>query len=605
MLRTKYDSIDVISSKLVSLSSIKGILLKKLFLLCFLFIFNVAYAQFGKHVLDYNLEFDSSTIEPGSIVGFKLITKIEKDHYAYIDKFEIVWPKDSGFQNTKLKIVPTETLFDKFSNKEKEVAKANIIISSNLSIPENLSLGPYQIELGLRYQACSKKNCLFPKILTKKFDIILNSHASIHTPKKNIKSQPYDKTDIHYWLSQGIFITLSFVFLTGILTSFTPCIFPMIPITLAVIGSRTHQISKWKAFSLSLSYVLGIALTYSLLGMLAAKTGMLFGSSLSNPWVVGVICSIFIIMALSMFGLFDLKTPDFITEKLYSKNTGKGYIGAFIAGLLAGIVASPCVGPVLVGILTFVAQSQDVGLGFLLLFVYALGLGLIFLVLGTFSNLINKLPRSGAWMNVTKFIFGSSMLAMAIYFVNPLVSKLWTYAFIAIALIFASIMGGLFKPNFKSFKTILSHIILISLFFSGLYFFYLSINEKATQQQNAKSIKLENWTIYSEDKVEAAKKEGKAVLIDFKADWCIACKELELKTFSKEAFIEVTKNMELLFVDATEVDEVSKPLLEKYDIFGLPTVVFIDKKGNIRPELSIKGFEEVEELIPRLKELEK
>jgi thiol:disulfide interchange protein DsbD len=187
-----------------------------------------------------------------------------------------------------------------------------------------------------------------------------------------------------------------FVFVSGFLTSLTPCVYPMIPITISIIGARSAQSQRSRAFLLSLSYVLGIAFTYSLLGLFAAFSGALFGSALSNPWVVGFVGLVFVAMALSMFGLFELQVPAVIRDKFGNRSTGSGFGGAFLAGLFSGIVASPCIGPVLVSILTYVAQTKNALFGFSLLFTFALGMGLLFLAIGTFSGLTSKIPKSGA-----------------------------------------------------------------------------------------------------------------------------------------------------------------------------------------------------------------
>jgi thiol:disulfide interchange protein DsbD len=176
------------------------------------------------------------------------------------------------------------------------------------------------------------------------------------------------------------FLAFLFVFAIGLLTSLTPCIYPMIPITIAVLGKEAHARSRWQNILVSICYVLGIGVTFSALGVFAASTGALFGSFMSSAWVLGFVCLVFFAMSLSMFGLFEIQAPQFLRDGILSHLHLHGYLGAFVSGLLAGVVASPCVGPVLVGVLTFVAQTQSLWLGFWLLFTYALGMGVLFLV---------------------------------------------------------------------------------------------------------------------------------------------------------------------------------------------------------------------------------
>lgn len=223
---------------------------------------------------------------------------------------------------------------------------------------------------------------------------------------------------------QGLWGVLLLVFIAGLLSSLTPCVYPLIPITIGIFGARQAS-SKLHGFLLSLTYVFGIALTYAIMGVIAASVGTVFGSAMQNPWLLGGIAVLFFALGLSSLGVFDFRLPGGLQNKL-GQAGGVGFGGAFVMGLVAGIIAAPCVGPIVAGILLYVAGQQDMVLGFVLLLVYALGMGVLFLVLGTFSSLLNKLPRAGTWMEGVKTLFGIVFIAMAIYYLRFLIPGLNT-----------------------------------------------------------------------------------------------------------------------------------------------------------------------------------
>jgi thiol:disulfide interchange protein len=215
---------------------------------------------------------------------------------------------------------------------------------------------------------------------------------------------------------QGLLAALLLVFIAGILASLTPCVYPLIPITVGIFGAKQAD-TRLHAFGLSVVYVLGIAVTYSVLGVAAASLGTVFGGAMQNPWVLAAISLLFLVLGLSSLGVFEIRLPGAVQTKL-SQTGGAGWAGAFVMGLVAGIIAAPCVGPIVAGILLYVAQQQDPMLGFGLLFTFAIGMGQLFLALGTFSSLLNRLPQSGGWMEGVKLIFGVVFIAMALYYLQ-------------------------------------------------------------------------------------------------------------------------------------------------------------------------------------------
>ena len=221
---------------------------------------------------------------------------------------------------------------------------------------------------------------------------------------------------------RGLLAALLLVFLAGVLSSLTPCVYPLIPITIGLFGARQAK-TRREGFLLSVTYVAGIAITYSLMGLFAATFGTLFGGLMQSPWVLGALSLLFVALGLGSLGVFQVRLPGALQERL-SHQGGAGYAGALMMGLVAGVIAAPCIGPIVAGVLLYVARQQDLLLGWLMMTAFALGMGLLFIVLGTFSSLLGKLPRSGAWMDGVKTFFGALFFAMALYYLRYLVKPL-------------------------------------------------------------------------------------------------------------------------------------------------------------------------------------
>lgn len=221
---------------------------------------------------------------------------------------------------------------------------------------------------------------------------------------------------------QGLLAALLLVFLAGLLSSLTPCVYPLIPITIGLFGARQAK-SRLEGFSLSLTYVIGIAITYSIMGVAAASFGTLFGSAMQSPWVLGGLALMFVALGLSSLGVIHVRLPGNL-QTVLGQRGGAGYAGALVMGLVAGIIAAPCVGPIVAGVLVYVAKQQDLLLGWLMMMTFALGMGMLFLVLGTSSSLLGRLPKAGAWMDGVKTFFGALFFAMALYYLRYMVDPL-------------------------------------------------------------------------------------------------------------------------------------------------------------------------------------
>jgi thiol:disulfide interchange protein DsbD len=383
----------------------------------------------------------------------------------------------------------------------------------------------------------------------------------------------------------------------------------MIPITLAILNNHSGERTRLTNFLISIFYVLGIATTYSVLGLAAAKSGMLFGSILSNPYVLGFICILFFAMALSMYGAFELQMPQFITNRFGQGSKQKGFLGAYLSGLFAGIVASPCVGPVLVSILTYVSTQQNAVFGFFLLFTYAIGLGLIFIVLGSSTELIKKLPRSGPWLETTKMILGSLMMVGFFYYFELLVNARVFQITLGIALVvFASLYGAFQSPVHRK-RDLVRKGLMQAILILGFSFLVIGVNgltmfsSTKTEYQDVKINEHKLWKPYSEEALKQAHDSKKPVIIDFYADWCAACLELDELVFKTPEFIERTKDMTLLKVDATKESPALDILKKKYGIVGLPTILFFDSNGTLIKNKTLTEFENKTKFLKRIEDL--
>ncbi len=332
-------------------------------------------------------------------------------------------------------------------------------------------------------------------------------------------------------LAEGSVLAFAVAFAGGVATSLTPCVYPLIPITVSIFGARKAG-SRREAIALSGLYVLGIAAMYSALGVGAALTGKAFGSVMQNPWVVGFVALVLAAMAASMFGAFDLQLPPAWQARLNGVG-GAGRAGAFAMGLVSGIIAAPCTGPVLAAALTFVAAKGSVAFGFSIMFVYALGMGLLFFLIGAFSV---SLPKSGPWMDTVKSVFGVALLAAALVFLanalpgtRPLFSATRSAAFAAAAVAAAGVLlgalhGAFQGPTLRSAAKALGVVLLVG----GIVY---ATGAAGARERRRAALEFA-WLHEEQAALARAKAEGRPVIIDFWADWCVACKELDRTAWS-------------------------------------------------------------------------
>jgi len=562
-----------------------------------LFIFNFALGAENAEITSVS---DIKQLKAGQQHEIQVQIKIPKSFHAYKDQFKIL-NLPTGFIAGQIQVKPETNFYDKFSKKNRQGFQDQGQLSLIIEAPEILPAKSESVRFDLRYQICSESVCYLPKNLPVVVKISEQTDMSSTAPPASLSLSDQFKNS----LETNLLLAFALVFLAGVLTSFTPCIFPMLPITISILGYHANKGNRGHNIIRAVSYVLGIAVTYSLLGVVAALTGQLFGSALTNKYLLSGLCLLFVVMALGMWDVFEIQVPAFIRNR-FATAKGHGLGGAFVMGLVAGIVASPCVGPVLVSILSFVSATRDVVLGFSLLFTFAMGLGLIFIIIGAFSHALHLLPKSGAWMNLIKFILGAGMWIASLYYAQFLFSSRWWIALVGISFVGLAIWQGAFafrKKNYirQSFFLALfvfsSSVVLLSFVKPE----YLSPAFSTSQKEANAETKIQ-WTAYSEQALKDAILEGKPVLLDFYADWCGACHELEEKTYTQPEFQELAKSFKLIKFDATNDTPENQVVLQKYSVQGLPTVMFTNKKGDLLKNLTFTQFIEWKDLKPLMQE---
>ncbi|WP_304041766.1 protein-disulfide reductase DsbD [Ignavibacterium album] len=591
--------------------------MKKFFLMIVvsLLIFNInnVYPQFQSNTELVKIKTYSSfdKIYPGT--EFKIAVKVNVQETWHINsdkpKEDFLIPTDltlsdlNGFQLTKEVYPEAKEYTFSFSETPLSVLEGEFFIGALIKVDTSVMPGKYRLVINLDYQACNNQSCLAPTSVSDTLEIEI---ADKSTPVNQINQDIFEKINISEaplsvqnsnsensvsstLEKSGLLVGLLFVFIGGLALNLTPCVYPLIPITIGYFGGQSEGRTS-RLTLMGLLFMLGMAVTYSIVGVITSLTGAVFGALLQNPIVILIIVAIFIILSLSMFGVYEFKLPDSWVAK--AGGAKGGYFGAFFMGLTMGIVAAPCIGPFVLGLVTYVAAKGDPLFGFLMFFVLALGLGLPYLFLAIFSGKIKNLPRAGMWMDAVKHIFGFILLGMALYFLLPLLPKeisgyvLPVFGIIAAAYILLFDKAAKGVKGFTIFKTVFAIAVV------SLSVWSLIPTENPSIQ----------WQPYSDSALSTF--EGKkGAIIDFYADWCIPCKELDALTFSDPNVIAESKKFVTLKADMTKslAPDVSA-LREKYKIVGVPTVLILNSNGE--EVKRITGFVDAQEFLEVIKNVE-
>ena len=391
---------------------------------------------------------------------------------------------------------------------------------------------------------------------------------------------------------QGLLVTLGLVFLAGLALNTTPCVYPIIPITIGFFSNQTEgRLSR--TFLMAGAYVLGMAITYSALGVAASLTQGIFGAALQHPLVLLGLAGLMVAMALSMFGLYEFRLP--LSFNRLVPQSSQGNLGALLMGLTMGIVAAPCIGPFVIGLLVHVSNRGEPAYGFFMFFVLALGLGLPYLVLGTFSGALKKLPRSGQWMETVRRFFGLILLGMALYFLNPLMGHYAAWALVAFLAASAAYLI-LVEARRAASRVFAGLVVCLG---AGLGLAAVLLVPGEPRQGIV-------WATYSEEALAQAGRQGKSVMIDAYADWCLPCKELDTFTFTDPAVRSAAEGLVRLKLDLTLIETGSEAerARGRFGILGVPTILFLDSSGRERTDLRLEGFEPPDRFLTRIQRIE-
>ena len=564
-----------------------------------------------------------STASPGGTLPVAVVLDIDghwhinahevNDEYLIPTAVTVVPP--AGVEIRQIVYPPDIEKRLSFSDQPLALYGGEVAIGILLEVADDFVPGNASLIVTVTYQACDDEKCIAP------VDKQLNIPCRVSPPgvaverlhpeffsKIKVDSEPTaaesSEAGSDEWsfgddaASKGMFLAFIGVFLGGMALNLTPCIYPVIPITIGYFGAQSKGKTSY-TIVLAVFYLLGMAIMYSSLGLAASLTGSLFGSALQNPAVIIAIALVMVGLSLSMFGLYEIRVPTRLSN--LAGTSKQGVVGAFLMGLTVGIVAAPCIGPFVLGLLTFVGESGNPVLGFSIFFTLAIGLGLPLVLIAILSGSISKLPKSGQWMEWVRKLFGFILLDLALYFLRPLMPDwLFVYAIGGFAIITGILLGFLIKAEgagliFRTIRKVLS----IGFIVFGLAFIILFMF--ASESETETGIE---WAPYRVELLERAQADRKYVMIDFYADWCIPCKELDHKTFSQPGVVEASRDFVRLKADLTKTGSpATRNLRREYKIRGVPTIVFIDQSGKERTDLRLVGFEDGDAFLARLKRL--
>ena len=544
---------------------------------------------------------DGNTVE----IGIRVLP----GYYLYRDKITAKTPSDR-VQLGKLELPPGEKKFDEWFG-EMQVYHQDVfaVLPLARATPDAMEL-----DLDLGYQGCADGGICYPPV-SKTLTVSLpaaTAVSALQVPAARAGAGPPVSeqamlakviTQSGLWAAAGVF------FLAGLGLAFTPCVLPMVPILSGIIAGEGANVSSGRGFALALSYVMGMALVYTAAGVVAAAAGLQMQAAFNQPWVLILFSSLFVVLALGMFGLFDLQMPSAIQSRLAgisgTQKSGTA-IGAFVMGALSALVVTACVAPALIAALTVMAQTGDMLRGGTALFAMSLGMGAPLLLVGAAQG--KFLPKAGAWMVAVKNAFGFMMLGLAIWMMSRMLPESVTLALWAV-LVF---MGGVFLGGLATLDAKASGVQKLGKGFGLLAMLYGAVlllgalagghsllQPLATLATGSRSGGVEEHalafrrikTVDDLDRgVAMAAASGKSAMLDFYADWCVACIEMERYTFIDPAVQAALANTVMLQADVTANDAEDQALLQRFGVFGPPTIIFFGSDGMQREGYEVVGF---------------
>ncbi len=475
----------------------------------------------------------------------------------------------------------------------------SVRVHAAMAVSEDARPGRRVINGTLSYQACKADSCLPPE--TADLEIALRvapAGAGAKTLNRELfeaQARPDEppRASLGRWSADGgLWLALAGLFLGGLALNLTPCIYPLIPITISFFGGRSGRSRGPRALHGAI-YMVGLATTNSLLGVGAALSGGLLGAALQNPFILLAVAAVLVILALSFFGFWELRIPGFLGS-LGARHFG-GYSGTLFMGLTLGVVAAPCLGPFVLGLLAFVGQKGDPVLGFAYFFVLSLGMGLPLAVLAMFSGAVDRLPGSGDWMVWVRKFMGWVLVGMAAYISVPILPGGWSGALLggSVAAAAGLHLGWLERSGKASvrFRRARKAVGLVLIAAGAVY---------ASQGGDREGMQ---WIPYRPGVLAEAVRKERPVILDFSAEWCLPCRELEEKVFSDPEVVRAGRDFVTVRVDLTRKKPEHDALLERYRVRGVPTVIFIRPDGTENRSLRVQSYLGKDEFLERMRRL--
>ncbi|MDD3835406.1 MAG: protein-disulfide reductase DsbD [Sulfurimonas sp.] len=557
-----------------------------------------------------------ATINPS--MQIEASVEIAKDIYLYAEQLKLEVKEGSGISIAEIKKPQSVEHHEEMVYLESPKFLITLQKDSDAS-------GMQNIEFVLSYQGCSEQGlCYEPLSETfnftvdrSKLDVASTTKGAVESKETTTKIAPQEEsvseTDaIANTIKSGNITLVLLTFLGfGLLLALTPCVFPMIPIISGVIISQGEGLTTKKAFGLSVVYVLAMAVAYTIAGVLAGLFGANLQAALQTPWVIYSFAGVFVALAFSMFGFYELKLPDSFVTKVSKNSNRGGYIGVAIMGFLSALIVGPCVAAPLAGALVYIGQTGDAVLGGLALFFMSIGMGIPLIAVGVSAG--RFMPKPGAWMTMVSDIFGVMMLFVAVWMLERVVDEYITmllYASLGIG--FAIYLGAFEREShiFKRSVALISFIYFVALLIGALggstsMLKPLSFLQSKTSQVSVQTKKLDYTTVKSIAELDEllVKHKGKKIMLDFYASWCTSCKELDAVTFA-DARVQA-KLSEFVFIkaDITENSKEQKAMSKKYGVFGPPALIFFDASSKVIDSKTIIGFIGPDEFLAHLNQL--
>ena len=571
--------------------------MKKILLILLTFIYSFS-VELTTKVLEPNEAFKTSFTKNQDSLTLKL--ELGKDIYLYDDKLKILIKKPQEIEITKEINIPKAVAYEEYI-----VHFDNL----NLTIPFDLlksKIDSKEFEIEVKFQGCSKLGLCYAPI-SEKHLLIIDERIENSITKKENQIEAINEVDsiASSLKSENLVLILATFFGFGLLLSLTPCVFPMIPILSSIIvkASKNENMSATKGFILSLIYVLSMSIAYTIAGIIAGLFGANLQIILQNPYVIVAFAMIFVLLAFSMFGYFELKLPESLQSKINKTTDGKekqGVIGIAIMGFLSALIVGPCIAPPLAGALVYIGQTGDAVLGGMALFVLSLGMGVPLLIIGLGAG--KFMPKPGGWMeNVTRF-FGIVMFGVAIWLLGRVLTPTLVISFWALLLFGTAIY-------LRTYTNMMTQTLSSILFILGVFLLIGAISGATSPLKPFEKITLLNGLKKNDEKLvftkiknidelkEIMKSSKKPVMIDFWASWCVACEELEDITFKDTEVIKKLQNFTLIKIDVTQNNEEDKALQKMFEVIGPPTLIFWDIRKQETPNLKVVGYKNPKEFL--------